>query len=120
MFCFARPKSSFASRLRPLLARPDFSSPSPPLGCVKRMLPLHSDHVCLALMDEVVDASSGKISGVPRVSIYDARKFEIGRQFPPGHLTVEASDDFFSPVVDVYLVRVRASVVWVWVSRWQY
>ena len=51
-----------------------------------------SDHVCMALMDTVVAASNGGVSKVPRVSMYDVRKYEIGRQFPPGHAVVEVSE----------------------------
>ncbi|CAM9648366.1 unnamed protein product [Ascophyllum nodosum] len=50
----------------------------------------YADHVCMALMDTVVAASNGGVSKVPRVSMYDVRKYEIGRQFPPGHAVVEA------------------------------
>jgi len=48
-----------------------------------------SNHVCMMLMDAVVAASSGKASGVPKVSMYDVRTYELGRQFPPGHRDVE-------------------------------
>lgn len=55
-----------------------------------RVHPLrNSDHKCMALMDTVVAASSGKASMVPKVSMYDVRKYELGRQFPPGHAIVE-------------------------------
>lgn len=70
------------------------SYPPPPRGdlCAhshSRSVPHHSVHVCMALMDSVVAASGGKASSVPRVSMYDVRKFELGRQFPPGHAIVE-------------------------------
>lgn len=45
----------------------------------------------MALMDTVVAASGGKMSMVPKVSMYDVRKYELGRQFPPGHAIVEVS-----------------------------
>lgn len=49
----------------------------------------YSDHGCLALMDLVIAASNARKVGVPRVSMYDVREYELGRQFPPGHATVE-------------------------------
>eukprot|EP00904_Undaria_pinnatifida_P011519 jgi/Undpi1/7498/HiC_scaffold_22.g09971.m1 len=49
-----------------------------------------ADHTCMALMDAVVAGSGGKEPGVPRVSMYDVREYEVGRKFPPGHKIVEA------------------------------
>ena len=43
----------------------------------------------MALMDAVVAGSGGKEPGVPRVSMYDVREYEVGRKFPPGHKIVE-------------------------------
>lgn len=40
-------------------------------------------------MDTVVAASNGGEAKVPKVSMYDIRKYEVGRQFPPGHVAVE-------------------------------
>ncbi|CAM9829589.1 unnamed protein product, partial [Ectocarpus sp. 13 AM-2016] len=50
----------------------------------------YNDHRCLGLMDSVIAASNARKVGVPRVSMYDVRDYELGRQFPPGHATVEA------------------------------
>lgn len=52
-----------------------------------------SDHGCLGLMDSVIAASNARKVGVPRVSMYDVRDFELGRQFPPGHATVEVKQE---------------------------
>lgn len=60
-----------------------------PLRGTHPLLSTISNHVCMALMDSVVAASSGKKSMVPKVSMYDVRNYELGRQFPPGHATVE-------------------------------
>lgn len=63
----------------------------------------YREPVCLSLMDEIVADSGGRGHKVARVSMYDIRKFEIGRDFPPGHKIVE--------VCILYIQRNMATLV---------
>lgn len=43
----------------------------------------------MSLLDDIVSDSGGRAREVAKVSMYDVRKFEVGRDFPPGHKIVE-------------------------------
>lgn len=92
-FCRDPSRPGAASQAHSLHAVLFVLSPPPPVllhhAAATSTLKQHSDRVCTSLMDSVVAASNGKTSGVPKVSMYDVRNYELGRQFPPGHAYVE-------------------------------